>query len=198
MTIFDTLDSARAERDFLRNIHKILSTKDLSKLDLETEGKSFKRHSALFDNIELNITQTPVYYHKGFLQKLLGFGDWKFQPDVFERYEIYVLENGQNKRIDALPPIPAPKNCNVIMMTATMASDSGYFFTDKYDMRPNKMLYDVNPYLFVPAQQIYKLRDTESKRREQTTPVHTIPQIKTLDDLKAAQQKVLNTIDKTL
>ena len=116
------------ERDFLQDLSTALSEYDLSKLDLRTLPGEHHAHSALFDNYELNISRTPVYTYKNKFMQFLDVGAWKFVPDVFERYEICILENSQNVRERDILRYAGDehfKTHNIIMHRGTMATDRG-------------------------------------------------------------------------
>ena len=128
------------EQNFLYDLSRALSECDLSKIDLKTLPGRHPAHSALFDNYELNVTRTPVFVHKNNFMKVLGIGDWKFQDGVFERYEIYILENAKNMRardVVRLSDDDSTRTHNIIMRYGTMATDRGYFAPSKHQLTSN-------------------------------------------------------------
>ena len=159
------------EQNFLYDLSRALSECDLSKIDLKTLPGRHPAHSALFDNYELNITRTPVFVHKNGFMKFLGFGDWKFQDGVFERYEIYILENAKNMRAHDVVRLldgDSMRTHNIVMRYGTMATDRGYFVPSKRHLTSNdeEVFYNQNAHLFIPAKQIYNILNAEYNRRQ--------------------------------
>lgn len=194
LTTAQTLD-----RNFLYELSNALSQCDLSNLDLKTLPGAHRAHSALFDNYELNITRTPVYVYKNGFARFMGFGEWKYQDGIFERYEIYILENAKNVRAhDILRYMDArPLNThNIIMQTGTMATDRGCFVPTKQELTNNDddMFYKQNAHLFVPAKQIYNILDGEYNRRQAQVRDYILSDVKSPHGLTIARNRMLNAV----
>ncbi len=190
------------EQAFLASIVNTLIGRDLSQLDLKTlPGNPHHAHSALFDNYEINITRTPVYVHRNKLAQLFGVGDWRFQEDVFERYEIFISENIKNIRaaeIVRYAGAPQIKTHNVIMARGTMATDRGYYPCPRnYFNSPDAdegLYFAQNAHLFAPAKNLYNIFDTEYKRRQAKIHSYPLSEMKSPDDYNAILMRVLGAI----
>ena len=187
------------EQNFLYDMSRALSECDLSKIDLKTLPGRHPAHSALFDNYELNVTRTSVFVHKNNFMKVLGIGDWKFQEGVFERYEIYILENAKNMRardVVRLSDDDSTRTHNVIMRYGTMATDRGYFAPSKHQLTSNdeEVFYNQNAHLFMPTKQIYNILDAEYNRRQAQIRDYILADIKSETDLHIAQERMLSAI----
>ncbi|MBE6456786.1 MAG: hypothetical protein E7008_02485 [Alphaproteobacteria bacterium] len=187
------------EQNFLYDLSRALSECDLSKIDLKTLPGRHPAHSALFDNYELNVTRTSVFVHKNNFMKVLGIGDWKFQDGVFERYEIYILENAKNMRardVVRLSDDDSTRTHNVIMRYGTMATDRGYFAPSKHQLTSNdeEVFYNQNAHLFMPTKQIYNILDAEYNRRQAQIRDYILADIKSETDLHIAQERMLSAI----
>ena len=158
-----------------------------------------RAHSALFDIYELNITRTPVYTYKNKFSQLLDIGDWKFMSDVFERYEICILENSQNTRARDILRYAGDerfKTHNVIMYRGTMATDRGYYPPTKHDLTDDNdnVFYNQNAHLFAPARKIYNILDGEYNIRQGQIRNYILSDIKTANDLQAARMRMLSAV----
>lgn len=187
------------EQNFLYDLSRALSECDLSKIDLKTLPGRHPAHSALFDNYELNVTRTSVFVHKNNFMKVLGLGDWKFQDGVFERYEIYILENAKNMRardVVRLSDDDSTRTHNIIMRYGTMATDRGYFAPSKHQLTSNdeEVFYNQNAHLFMPTKQIYNILDAEYNRRQAQIRDYILADIKSETDLQIAQERMLSAI----
>ncbi len=187
------------EQNFLYDLSRALSECDLSKIDLKTLTGRHPAHSALFDNYELNVTRTSVFVHKNNFMKVLGLGDWKFQDGVFERYEIYILENAKNMRardVVRLSDDDSTRTHNIIMRYGTMATDRGYFAPSKHQLTSNdeEVFYNQNAHLFMPTKQIYNILDAEYNRRQAQIRDYILADIKSETDLQIAQERMLSAI----
>ena len=187
------------EQNFLYDLSRALSECDLSKIDLKTLPGRHPAHSALFDNYELNVTRTSVFVHKNNFMKVLGIGDWKFQDGVFERYEIYILENAKNMRVHdvvRLSDDDSTRTHNIIMRYGTMATDRGYFAPSKHQLTSNdeEVFYNQNAHLFMPTKQIYNILDAEYNRRQAQIRDYILADIKSETDLQIAQKRMLSAI----
>lgn len=194
LTTAQTLDS-----NFLYELSNALSTRDLSTLDLKTLPGTHHAHSALFDNYELNITRTPVFVYPNGFARFIGFGKWKYQDGIFERYEIYILENARNARAcDILHYADArPLHThNIIMQTGTMATDRGCFVPTKRGLTNNddELFYKQNAHLFVPAKQIYNILDGEYNRRQAQLKNYILSDVSGVSDLLVARNNMLNAV----
>lgn len=194
LTTAQTLD-----RNFLYELSNALAARDLSTLDLKTKPGPHRAHSALFDNYELNITRTPVLVYPNGFARFLGFGDWKYQDSLYERYEIYILENAQNTRahdiLYSLGSRPLHTH-NIIMQTGTMATDRGCFVPRKQELTNNDddVFYKQNAHLFVPAKQIYNILDGEYNRRQGQMKKYILSDVHRASDLLVARNRMLNAV----
>ena len=189
----------RRDSDFLKKLCQMLSEADLSAVDFKTLPGFHHAHSILFDNYELNISRTPVFVHKNNFMRLLGLGEWKFRMGVYERYEIYILENACNMRANDISrhSIDAPiENHNVIMRCGTMATQRGYFAASKKDMCKDveNMFYNQNSHLFTSAKNIYDILDQEYRRRRKGVRVYAISNIGSEDDLQNVRNRMLDAV----
>ena len=187
------------EQNFLYDLSRALSECDLSKIDLKTLPGRHPAPSALFDNYALNITRTPVFVHKNDFMKFLGFGDWKFQDGVFERYEIYILENAKNMRAHDVVRLldgDSMRTHNIVMRYGTMATDRGYFVPSKRHLTSNdeEVFYNQNAHLFIPAKQIYNILNAEYNRRQAQIRDYILTDMKSETDLQIAQKRMLSAI----
>ncbi|MBO5946703.1 MAG: hypothetical protein J6Q44_00990 [Alphaproteobacteria bacterium] len=187
------------ERDFLQGLSNALSESDLSKLDLRTLPGQHPAHSVLFDNYELNILRTPVYTYKNRFMRFLDVGDWKFVPDVFERYEICILENSQNVRERDILRYAGDehfKTHNILMHRGTMATGRGYYPTSKYELvgDNDNVFYNQNAHLFASARKIYNILDGEYNSRQGRICNYFLSDIKSETDLQVVRMRMLNAV----
>ncbi len=188
-----------SDRDFLCDLSYLLSRCDLSGTDIQTHPGKHRAYNVLFDNYELYISRTGVYvYRNGFL-RALGFGKWKFQDDVFERYEICISENRYDMRSFDIMRMVSSKSEKIsvpIIQCATMATDFGCFPYSYRDLEycDTESYSCANTHLFKPAKQIYNIIDTEHLRRNELILEHKLPEIKTPKDLDMARNRLLCSV----
>ena len=171
---------------FLTDLFSRLSGADLSRLDLRTSGDFHHRHNLLIENYEIDI--------------VLCIGRWVFEPDIYERYEICVSENASNKRTE---DCPMPELNNNIMLAGTMATNLGIYPAKQRFINQNSDCFEYlclmrNPQLFGPAQRLYRLFDKEYIRRRRDVRTYEVPELKTLEDRRLAQMRLLASLQRTL
>ena len=187
------------ERDFLQGISHALLAQNMSALDLKTLPGQHRVHNVLFDNYEFNIMRTPVFVYKNKIAQLLGIGDWLYQGGIYERYEISVTENAQNKRVRDIvrytTDVPR-KTHNVIMHRGTMATDRGFYMPSKHEFTDSddEIFYNQNAHLFMPARQIYNILDQEYYIRQKRTQEYILPDITDEQDLQIARMRMLESV----
>ena len=189
------------DRDFLYDLSNLLAGLDLSKIDLKTLPGEHHAHSALFDNYELNIARTPVMAFKNGFARFMGVGEWKYQDGVFERYEIYILQNAKNVRANDIlryAGMPLIKTHNTIFQSGTMATDYGYFAPYKHQLTNNdeEMFYRQNAHLFASAKNIYNLLDGEYNRRQSQIRDYRLSDMNGPHDLTIARNRMLDEFKK--
>lgn len=185
---------------FLTDLFSRLSGADLSRLDLRTSGDFHHRHNLLIENYEIDIVRTPVWAYPEKWRRVLCIGRWVFEPDIYERYEICVSENASNKRTE---DCPMPELNNNIMLAGTMATNLGIYPAKQRFINQNSDCFEYlclmrNPQLFGPAQRLYRLFDKEYIRRRRDVRTYEVPELKTLEDRRLAQMRLLASLQRTL
>lgn len=162
-----------ADKNFLTALTSALGSKDFSGMNFRTYGHCTPggaQYSLMCDNYQIWIIRTGVYHYPTLWRKIIRNGEWLFQPDQFERYEIYVYENKYPMHIQESNELMhggyyvngvAHRNYNVLFMDATMATDRGFYLTHCFDERPRRMFFNQNAHLFAPARQLFSIFDAQ-------------------------------------
>ena len=193
------------DRDFLMALVALLKKSNLSRLDLKTTGGVHRTHSALVENYEINVRQTPVFGYPKKWNRILLWGEWLFEPGKYERYELSVFENLRNQRREDYQNEYSLKESlgNDVLISGTMATDLGtYPTTQRFENRSDSNIYNLfsnqNEHLFVSARQLYELLDDEYNRRVQTHKKYQLPEIKDCDAQRAMQVRMLEKLKRSL
>lgn len=191
--------------DFLKNLVVLLRAKNLSKLDLRSDGNKHKFHSVLVENYEINIVRTPVYAYPTKWYRVFCWGKWKFEPGKYERYELNISENIHNKRqVDYCDEYPDDTPLgNVIIQAGTMASDDGYYLTRNislnYDSNNYEELYiKQNAHLFAAARELYNVLDAEYERRRRDYRLYILPELKDENDHVGMRRRLMESLQRKL
>lgn len=194
-----------ADADFLKNLVVLLRGKDLSRLDLKTDGDVHKYHSALVENYEINIERTPVYVYPTKWYRVFCWGKWMYVPGKYERYELNISENVHNKRqLDYYKEYlnGAPLG-NTIIQTGTMASDEGYYLTNNISLNRDSGNYEdlhikQNSHLFSAARELYNILDMEYERRRQNYQSYALPDLKDINAKIDVRRRLMKSLQKNL
>lgn len=191
--------------DFLKNLVILLRDKNLSKLDLKTSGDAHKSHSALVENYEINIARTPVYTYPTKWHRVFCWGKWMFEPGKYERYELNISENIHNKRqADYRDEYQNDTLLgNIIMQAGTMASNDGYYLTNKISLNRDTGNYEdlyakQNAHLFAAARELYNVLDTEYERRRRNCRLYILPGSKDENAQVAMRRRLMENLQRKL
>ena len=197
-TKFPQLTSSQlSDQNFLTSLATALQNKDFSGMNFRTYGHCTPggmQYSLMCDNFQIWVVRTGVYYYPTLWRKITRNGEWLFQPDQFERYEIYVNENKYPMHVQESNELMhggyylhgvGYRNYNNLFMDATMATNRGFYLTHCFDERPRRMFFDQNPHLFAPAQQLFSIMDAQrdhvlDKPITDYTPYQLLPFSRTL------------------
>ena len=210
----ETVKSIAHVRDkiYFTELYDALKVHDFSNLNFY--AISPRCFSVIFDNYQMQIEQTDVYYYTNAVHKLLRFGGrWSFKEGELERYAFHLYENeypmhlqlsselmfGGHKVDDKSDALY--KNNHILMQRAAMATNQGFYRTNVFAEMPKSMLTMQNSYIFTELKNIWLLlKSQESKTLKQPQEDFTHYNIKPIVDSADAQKRAklfLYAIDKT-
>lgn len=193
------------DRDFLMSLVALLKKSNLSKLDLKTTGDLYRSHSALVENYEINVRQTPVFGYPKKWHRILFIGKWMFEPGKYERYEVSVSENLHNQRQEDYGHLYSAKEKlgNTVLVSGTMATDLATYpasqrFINHSDSDLSNLYSDQNAHLFDGARQLYRLLDDEFCNRLHLRKKYILPEINDAQARQAMQVRLLENLKRSL
>ena len=192
-------------RDFLMALVALLKKSNLSRLDLKTTGGLHRTHSALVENYEINVRQTPVFGYPKKWNRILLWGEWLFEPGKYERYDLSVFENLRNQRREDYQNEYSLKESlgNDVLISGTMATDLGTYpasqrFINHSDSDLSNLYSDQNAHLFDGARQLYRLLDDEFCNRLHLRKKYILPEINDAQARQAMQVRLLENLKRSL
>ena len=185
---------------FLNRLVGVLKEANLSRIDLRSSGNEHRQHSALVENYEINIVRTPVFAYPNNWHRIFCYGRWVYQPDKYERYEVYVSENTYKRRNG---DVIFPDVNNSLLAAGTMATGLGTYPKNFRFINRNSDCFDYlclmqNPQLFDSARELYNILDAEYLRRQQDIRRYELPKIEKPEDLRRARMRVLDCLQRHL
>lgn len=193
------------DRDFLMALVALLKKSNLSRLDLKTTGELHRTHSALVENYEINVRQTPVFGYPKKWNRILFIGKWMFEPGKYERYEISISENLHNQRQEDYGQLYSTKEKlgNSVLVSGTMATDLATYpasqrFINHTDSDLSNLYSNQNAHLFDSARQLYQILDDEYCNRAHSHKKYILPEITDAQARKTMQVRLLENLKRSL